>query len=103
MAGDLHLKLLIYCKKRFGIFEIDWFASEDNAKVVRFYSRFWNPSSTGVDAFTEFWGNDFGYFVPPIPIIHRVLSKMESDKAKGVIVVTLRSILALIWVTSKFT
>ena len=74
-------------QSRFGYFDIDWFASEYNAKVQKFYSRYWNPSSSGVDAFTEYWGNQFGLFVPPVPIIHRVLAKMRIDQAFGVIVV----------------
>ena len=30
---------------RFGSLQVDWFASEHNAKLPVFYSRFWNPSS----------------------------------------------------------
>ena len=31
----------------------DWFASEHNAKIGRYYTRFWSTTFTGVDAFTE--------------------------------------------------
>ncbi|XP_053391932.1 uncharacterized protein LOC128554660 [Mercenaria mercenaria] len=70
-------------QERFGQFEVDWFASEYNAKVSKFYSRFWNPSSAGIDAFTEYWGNCFGLFVPSISVIYRVFSKMRADRANS--------------------
>ena len=74
-------------QEKFGALQTDWFASEYNAKLKRFYSRFWNPSCTGVDAFSENWGNEYGLFVPPITIIHRVIKKMIVDRACGVLVI----------------
>ena len=76
-------------QNRFGIFEVDWFAPEYNAKVSVFYCRFWNPTSSGIDAFTEKWTKKFWIFVPPIPMVYKVLQKMELDRAKGVLVVPL--------------
>ena len=38
-----------------GPFAVDRFATWYNTKCVRFNSRFWNPGSEGVDAFTENW------------------------------------------------
>jgi hypothetical protein len=49
---------------------IDRFANSANTKVRRFISRYWNPSSESVDAFTQHWGFDNNWFVPPI---YRVL------------------------------
>jgi hypothetical protein len=80
-------KLLFMIKNRFGHLSVDWFASEHNAKLVKFYSRFWSPSSSGVDAFTENWGFEFGLFVPPISLIGKVIRKMSADQAVGVLVV----------------
>lgn len=79
--------LLDMIQQRFGQLQVDWFASNYNAKLPKFYSRFWNPSSSGVDAFVEFWGNEFGLFVPPITVIYRVLKKMIMDKVYGVLVI----------------
>jgi hypothetical protein len=79
--------ILFLLQREFGNFEVDWFASDYNAKLPVFYSRFWNPSCTGIDAFAEYWGDKFGLFVPPISIIHRVLRKMRTDRAKGLLVV----------------
>ena len=78
-----------------GPFEIDWFASEHNAKVAKFYARFWSPSCSGVDAFTENWGNVNGLFVPPINLITRVLLHMAICRAYSVLVVPL-------WRSSSF-
>lgn len=78
-----------------GPFEVDWFASEHNAKTVKFYSRFWSPSCAGVDAFTENWGNCKGLFVPSINLISRVLLHMSICLAYGVLVVPL-------WRSSSF-
>jgi len=54
-----------------------------NAKLPRFYSRFLNPSSSGIDAFTESWHHEFGLFVPPISMVYRVIRKMEVDIASA--------------------
>ena len=81
--------------QRWGPFEVDWFASEHNAKTVKFYSRFWCPSCAGVDAFTENWGHCNGYFVPPINFISRVLLHMSVCRAYSVLV-------APLWRSSSF-
>jgi len=83
----ISFEMLSILQARYGVFEIDWFASENNAKVSKFYSRFLNPSSFGVDAFTANWDEYFGLFVPPIKIVHMVLRKMDADQAKWVLVV----------------
>ncbi|XP_053382012.1 uncharacterized protein LOC123541270 [Mercenaria mercenaria] len=81
--------LLEIVVKRWGSLEIDWFASSYNAKLSKFYSRFWNEACTGVDAFVENWGENIGLFVPPICLLCRVLRKMEFDRAQGVLIVPL--------------
>ena len=39
------------------------------------------------DAFTFDWSQSFGLYVPPIVLVSRVLKKMESCNAKGILVV----------------
>jgi hypothetical protein len=75
--------------EKWGQLEIDWFASSYNAKLPRYFSRFWNETCIGVDAFTENWGAYYGFFVPPISILCKVLRKMEFDKARGVLIIPL--------------
>ena len=52
----LSIRLFNLLNQLWGSFKTDWFASELNAKTEMFYSRFWSPACTGVDAFTENWG-----------------------------------------------
>lgn len=74
---------------------MDWFASEHNKKVDRFYSRYWNPFCEGIDAFTADWGVCTGWFVPPIYLISRVVKYCQMCKARGTLIVPL-------WVSSSF-
>ena len=94
---------MIQCK--WGELKIDWFASDYNAKLPIFYSRYWNEHSTGIDAFSQFWGDEFGLFVPPINLIARVLEKMKLDRVHGVIVIPMwnsGNFMPLLWSGGKF-
>ena len=75
----LSLETFFQLQNTFGQIDIDWFASKHNAKVARFYSRFWNSSCLGVDAFTVSWSKDFGLFVPPVYLLNRVLGENGSS------------------------
>ena len=83
---EISLFILSQIQSKFGNLQVDWFASNYNAKLQNFYPRFWNPSCSGVYAFSEFWGNQFELFVPPIAVMCRVIKKMIVDKAYGVLV-----------------
>ena len=74
-------------RSRFGNLSTDWFASDHNAKLPRFFSRFWDPFCIGIDAFTECWSLDYGLFVPPIAQVLRVIRKMMLDRATGVLII----------------
>ena len=64
----------------------DCFASRLNNKLPSFISRFSDPASSLVDAFSVSW-SDKVYLFPPLPLIFRVLSKFQADKVKrGVII-----------------
>jgi len=78
--------LLNITESKFGLLEVDWFASEHNRKLPIFFSWFWNPSSSGIDAFSERWSDKQGLFVPPICMIIHVIRKMELDEAEGVLI-----------------
>ena len=69
-----------------GPHEVDWFASDDNYKLIVFYSRFWNVYSAGVDAFTVDWRGINGLFVPPVSLIPRVLVYMRQCGAVGTLI-----------------
>ena len=44
--------------KYWGPHTIDCFANFYNTKIERFFSRFWNPGTAGVDAFFQSWQNE---------------------------------------------
>lgn len=70
-----------------GPYKVDWFASDSNHKLYKFYSRYWNMKCSGIDAFTESWQNVCGWLSPPIYLVCRVLAKMSEDEIKGALVV----------------
>ena len=69
--------LLNIIESKFGHLEVDWFASEHNRKLPIFYSRFWNPSSSEIDDFSERWSDKQGLLVHSICKIIHVIRKME--------------------------
>lgn len=73
----------------FGPFSIDLFASRLNKKCKKFCSRFPDPESITVDAFTISWTNEKFYAFPPFALALRSLRKIILDKAEGTIVLPL--------------
>jgi hypothetical protein len=86
--NDFALDMISFDKivTNFGNPKIDLFASSHTKKCTRFYSWFPDPECEGVDAFSFVW-KDFFYAFPPFSLIPRVLRKVISDKARGIIVV----------------
>ncbi|KYM94552.1 hypothetical protein ALC62_14809 [Cyphomyrmex costatus] len=71
----------------FGPFDVDLFATSINAKCTCFVSWLPDPLAFAVDAFSICWSGLYFYAFPPFILILRVLRKIISDKAEGVIVV----------------
>jgi len=74
--------------QRFGCPTIDLFASASNAQCSRFVSWFPETGAENVDAFTLNW-NLFKHFwaFPPFALVLRVLRKIISDSAEGIVLV----------------
>ena len=70
-----------------GPHSIDRFASSYNAKLSRFNSRFLQPGTEAVDAFTQDWSSENNWLVPPISLIGKLLSHMHESKAVGTLIV----------------
>lgn len=70
----------------FGPHTVDCFANYQNAKIARFYSRFWNPGTAGVDVFYQDWSKDIAWLVPPVSIVPRTLCFMFENRLKGTLV-----------------
>ncbi|CAJ0915455.1 unnamed protein product [Ranitomeya imitator] len=60
---------------KWGLPEIDLFASRQNAKVEAFFSLNPRDGSRGVDALAQEWNFRLAYAFPPIPILAKVLQK----------------------------
>ena len=78
-----------YLNHMWGPFTIDRFADASNSHLPRFNSKFVCPGTEGIDAFTQFWGHDSNYLVPPVSLVSKVLKHMRSCKAHGVLVIPL--------------
>ena len=72
--------------KLWGPFSVDCFACHYNTKLPRFFSRFWNPGTSGVDAFAQNWSGENCLLVPPVVLIPSVLQTLLNCKAKGTLV-----------------
>lgn len=71
----------------FGTPEIDLFASNINAKVQKYVSWKRDPASIAVDAFTISWKNTYFYAFPPFSLVARVLNKIITERAEGIVIV----------------
>lgn len=68
--------------KKFGPFTLDAFASNLNKKCLRYCSRYPQPDTFAVDAFTIPWQNEKIYSFPPFSLILRIINKIMIDKAE---------------------
>ncbi|XP_031344364.1 uncharacterized protein LOC116171583 isoform X1 [Photinus pyralis] len=72
--------------KRFGVPDIDLFASRLNRKCKTFVSWKRDPEAFRVDAFTLNWSVFSFYAFPPFTLMLRTLQKIIKDHAEGVVV-----------------
>ena len=87
MEWQLHPGSFEKICNKWGIPEIDLFASRLNHQVGRYYTWKPDPGAEAVDTFTEDWSRNTFYAFPPFNLVGRVLKKTEMDKAEGIIVV----------------
>ena len=83
ITDDLFLSL----DARWGTHTVDCFANYYNHKLPKFFSRFWNPNTAGVDFFIQPLREENCWVVPPVSIVPRVLHYMKCQKAVGTVVV----------------
>ena len=79
--------LFEYFDSLWGPHSVDCFASFYNAQIPRFFSRFWNPGSEAVDAFTVSWKGEICWWVPPLHLVIRVIKHARACSAVGTLVV----------------
>ena len=70
-----------------GPHSVDRFACSYNSKLPRFNSRFLQPGTEAVDAFSQDWSSENNWFGPPTVLIGRSLSHLRDCKAIGTLIV----------------
>lgn len=75
--------------KKFGKPSVDLFASRLNNKCESYVSWNQDPGAYAINAFTLSWNNTYFYAFPPFSVILKLLRKIVSDKAEGIVVVPL--------------
>lgn len=73
------------CIQKYGVPEIDLFATHLSRQCEKFISWRPDPKSVCVDAFTLSW-TQFFYAFPPFALVGKVLRKVVQDKARGIVV-----------------
>ena len=66
---------------------IDWFASHLSTQLSRFCAQFWCPGCEGVDAFSQCWTDEMGWFFPPPFLVSRVIDQLLESSAQGTLVI----------------
>ena len=78
-----------YIDEAWGPHTIDRFACHYNKKVGRFNSKFFQPGTNGVDAFTQDWAYETNWLCPPVYLIVKVINHLRFCKAAGTLIVPL--------------
>ena len=84
---ETSLSFFSYMDTLWGPHTIDRFANYRNKKTDRFNSRFWNPGSEAVDAFSQNWKTDNNWLVPPISLVAKSILHCIMCKANGTLIV----------------
>ena len=66
------------------------------AKISRFKSRFYQPGTEAVDAFTQNWEGENNWILPPVSQISKVIAHAGACKAVGTLVIPMRK-LSFVW------
>ena len=66
---------------------IDRFATNSNAQLPRFNSRYWCPGTEAIDTFTTQWASENNWLCPPVALIPRAIRHAELCAATCTLVV----------------
>ncbi|KAK3090119.1 hypothetical protein FSP39_009337 [Pinctada imbricata] len=80
-------EIFTFLNKKWGEFSCDIFADCKNKKVSKFFSKYYSPGTSGVDAFAQNWDGENCWLVPPPNLICRTVSHLRICKAFGVLIV----------------
>lgn len=76
-----------YIENLWGPHTVDFFANYYNKKVEKFFSRFRNPNSSGVDVFVQNVGNENCLVVPPVTMITKAIHYLYASRSVGTVIV----------------
>ena len=82
----LHPNLFALLDELWGPHSIDRFATFQNAQIMRFNSRFWEPGSEAVDSMLQDWSKDNNYINPPWVMLPKIVEKIISEKALATVI-----------------
>ena len=88
-------EVFLRLEELWGPHTVDCFANFYTAKLPRFFSRFWNPETSGVDFFVQNLESENCLVVPPVSLIARALLYLSLQKARATIVIP-------VWPSSSF-
>lgn len=74
------------CTQRWGLPDIDLFATRINNQLPRFASWRPDPEAIAIDAFTLIWEKQFIYCFPPFCLLSRVVAKANAEKCRAIII-----------------
>ncbi|XP_070607583.1 uncharacterized protein [Erythrolamprus reginae] len=83
---NLHQDLFHQISLKFGLPVLDLFATEANAHLPRFFSRFPSPGAEAINALRSPWPPGLLYAFPPIPILPDVIHKVLSERARVILI-----------------
>ena len=85
---DWHLLPSVFNKicRRWGLPEVDLFATEHSTQLTRFFAWGQAPTAEAFDALLQPWDFRLAYAFPPPPILPRVLGKMATSKGEFVLI-----------------
>ena len=79
----VHPMILHQLDLLWGPHTVDRFANVNNRQLEYFDSRFWDPETEAVDAFTVDWGDDINWWCPPVGLVPRLVQHASKTKAVG--------------------
>lgn len=86
---ELHPKLFKKVVDKWGMPEIDLFASRLNSKCEKFVAWKPDPRAWAIDAFALNWNFKLAYAFPPFCLVSRVWQKFMMEKSSGILIAPL--------------
>ncbi len=72
-----------YIDSAFGPHTCDCFADSNNPLLPKFYSRFYQPGCSAVNAFAQDWSQVVNWLVPPVALVGPAIIHLLRSKSKG--------------------